>query len=155
MLKYMFLAAVVFCYIIKDNKVLLIKRNNPPARNQYTVIGGKKEKGENIVNACIREVYEETNLMVSDLKLVGIINNYIENYDRETLTFYFIANSFCGELKSSQEGDLEWCDIEASYEKEGISEFYVKISPLVFDNKELFVGDVLIDKNGLIKSISF
>lgn len=39
-------SVVVFCYIIKNNDVLLIKRNMPPEADQFTVVGGKKERGK-------------------------------------------------------------------------------------------------------------
>ena len=38
-------AAVVFCYLIRDDQILLIRRANPPAKLDYTVVGGKKEPG--------------------------------------------------------------------------------------------------------------
>jgi len=143
---------VVFCYLVQDGKVLLIRRNFPPLKNEYTIVGGKKEFGENLISACKREVYEETNLLLEQAELKGIINNSTEGRNYDVLTCYFLSQSFSGEIKSSQEGDVEWCDIEESYKKDGISEFYLKISPYVFNSQEFFHGTVHINQNGEIDS---
>jgi 8-oxo-dGTP diphosphatase len=143
-----FNAAVVFCYLVKDGKVLLIKREKPPAFKQYTIVGGKKEPGEDLYAACKREVYEETGLEVENLKLKGVISNFIEGRDFEVTTYYFLSDRFSGELNASDEGALEWCDIQESYHKDGISEYYVKISPLVLERDGVFLASMSSDKNG-------
>ncbi|WP_147267743.1 MULTISPECIES: NUDIX domain-containing protein [unclassified Halanaerobium] len=150
--KYLNTVIVVFCYLIKDDKVLLIKRNNPPAQYEYTVVGGKKEKNENLIDACKREVEEETNLLVDNLKLMGIINNFIDGLEEEYLTFYFKTENFTGEIKSSLEGNVQWCNIEESFKKEGISRYYEEISPFVFAG-EFFLGDIFVDQEGKIKEV--
>jgi len=150
--EYLNTVIVVFCYIIKNDKVLLIKRNNPPAQHEYTVVGGKKEKSENLIDACKREVLEEANLSVNNLKLVGIINNFIDGLDEEYMTFYFKAENFTGEIKSSPEGDVQWYNIEKSFEKEGISRYYEEISPFVFAGN-FFLGDIFVGRDGKIKEV--
>jgi len=152
--KYAYNVAVVFCYLIKDNKVLLIRRGKPPFSNEYTVVGGKKEFGEDLITACKREVYEETNLEVQKVNFRGVITNIAEGRDYETMAFYFTAHQFSGELKSSHEGEVAWCDINDSFHKEGISEYYLHISPFVFNQGGNFTGSTLIDKNGKIKSLN-
>jgi ADP-ribose pyrophosphatase YjhB (NUDIX family) len=74
---YKYNVVIVFCFIIRDRKVLLIKRKNPPSKNEYTVIGGKKERYESLAEACKREVFEETGLILSNIELVGVANSYI------------------------------------------------------------------------------
>ncbi|MGM0603505.1 MAG: NUDIX domain-containing protein [Bacillota bacterium] len=150
--EYLNTVIVVFCYIIKDDKVLLIKRNNPPAQHEYTIVGGKKERNENLIDACKREVKEEANLAVNDLKLMGIINNFIDGLEEEYMTFYFKAGSFEGEIESSFEGDVQWCNIEESFEKDGISRYYKEISPFVFAD-EFFLGDIFVGRDGKIKNV--
>lgn len=49
----------MFCFLTKGEKVLLIRRRNPPYQGQWTVPGGKKEGGESLSEACMREFYEE------------------------------------------------------------------------------------------------
>ncbi len=51
---------VVACSVIKDNKVLFIKRSNPPFLGLLSLPGGKIEFGETVERAAIRELEEET-----------------------------------------------------------------------------------------------
>jgi colanic acid biosynthesis protein WcaH len=48
--------------IINDNKCLLLKRENEPAKGQYWFPGGRIRKNETIEQAALRIAKEETNL---------------------------------------------------------------------------------------------
>jgi 8-oxo-dGTP diphosphatase len=152
--EYAYNAVVIFCYIIKNNEVLLIKRNKPPDENKYTVVGGKKERGEDLSAACKREVFEESSLVLESVNFRGVINFNIEGYGFETMAFYFMSDEFSGEPVSSAEGELEWCNIEDSFMKDGVSDFYIKISPFVFKQDKNFIGLIRVNKNGEITNLN-
>ncbi|MEF8848611.1 MAG: NUDIX hydrolase, partial [Candidatus Thermoplasmatota archaeon] len=61
--------------ILKNNKILLIKRKNPPFQNQWALPGGFVEYGEKTEDAVKREIYEETNLKTKILKLLGVYSD--------------------------------------------------------------------------------
>lgn len=151
MKRYANIVAVVFCYIVREGKILLIRRGNPPSYNEYTVVGGKKEVGEDLISACRREVFEETNLDVGHLEFRGVVHNHMAGRDFEVITFYFKSEDFTGEIRSGSEGDLEWCDIDESFHKEGISEYYLRITPLVLGDGGSFAGSISIDSEGKIE----
>ena len=48
--------------IIRDGKVLIVRRARKPALNLYTLPGGAVEAGEQLADAVVREVREETRL---------------------------------------------------------------------------------------------
>ena len=48
--------------IVRDGKVLVVRRARQPALNLYTLPGGVVEAGETMTDAVIREVREETSL---------------------------------------------------------------------------------------------
>ena len=48
--------------IFDENKILLVKRSNPPAKGKWAVPGGKVMAGENLQYALKREILEETGL---------------------------------------------------------------------------------------------
>ena len=52
--------AVVF----HRNKILLVKRGQPPAQDFWAIPGGKVELGETLQMAAEREIYEETGIVV-------------------------------------------------------------------------------------------
>lgn len=50
--------------VIRDGKVLLIRRGKPPLRGRWMIPGGTVELGESLEQAVVREVREETGLVV-------------------------------------------------------------------------------------------
>ncbi len=49
--------------LFKDEKVLLVRRANPPDVGRWGFPGGKIEHGEAIKDAAVRELYEETSIV--------------------------------------------------------------------------------------------
>ena len=62
--------AVVFC--AEEQKILLIKRRNPPFQHKWALPGGFVDVNELPVQACIRELQEETGLRLKDGQLLGV-----------------------------------------------------------------------------------
>jgi ADP-ribose pyrophosphatase YjhB (NUDIX family) len=58
-------------------RVLLIERRHPPGKGLWSVPGGKVEWGEAVVDACRREVLEETGVEIT----VGPLVTWIERMD--------------------------------------------------------------------------
>jgi 8-oxo-dGTP diphosphatase len=63
--------------VIRFNKtsIVLIRRKNPPFKGELALPGGFVEVGERVEDACIREAYEETNIHVNIIKLIGVFSN--------------------------------------------------------------------------------
>ena len=57
--------------IIRDGKVLAVRRARKPAINLYTMPGGVVEIGETLFEAVAREVREETSLEIEPVALAG------------------------------------------------------------------------------------
>jgi ADP-ribose pyrophosphatase YjhB (NUDIX family) len=57
--------------IIRDDKILIVRRARAPARGVYTLPGGGVEIGETLHAAVVREVREETSLEIAPLALIG------------------------------------------------------------------------------------
>src|SRR5471032_178471 len=57
--------------IVRDGKVLLVRRARKPALNLYTMPGGVVEAGETLLEAVKREVREETGLEIEPVALAG------------------------------------------------------------------------------------
>ncbi|MFX1301718.1 MAG: NUDIX domain-containing protein [Promethearchaeota archaeon] len=62
--------------ILINNKkdLVLIRRKNPPFQGELALPGGFVDVGEKVEEACIREAYEETNIKVKILKLIGVFS---------------------------------------------------------------------------------
>jgi 8-oxo-dGTP diphosphatase len=57
--------------ILREGKVLVVRRAREPARKLYTLPGGVVEAGETLAEAVKREVREETALDVEPVALAG------------------------------------------------------------------------------------
>jgi 8-oxo-dGTP diphosphatase len=57
--------AVVFKTLFEENYLLLIKRRNQPFKDCWALPGGFVDDNENIDNAVIRELFEETQISIT------------------------------------------------------------------------------------------
>ncbi|MEO0700089.1 MAG: NUDIX hydrolase [Pseudomonadota bacterium] len=57
--------------VMKGQEVLLIKRGRAPLEGQWSIPGGKVERGETLYQAIIREVEEETGIVCDPIGLIG------------------------------------------------------------------------------------
>jgi 8-oxo-dGTP diphosphatase len=99
----------MLCLIHRDNEILLQNRIKKDWAG-YTLPGGHVEPGESFVDACIREMQEETGLTVLKPKLCGL--KQFPNEGTRYIVFLFKADRFEGELRSSSEGKMEWVRLD-------------------------------------------
>lgn len=99
----------VLCLIQDGNKILLQNRVKEDWKG-YTFPRGHVEAGESFVDAVVREMKEETGLTVTNPKLVGIKQFPIT--DGRYIVLLFKATEFTGNVTSSDEGNMEWIDID-------------------------------------------
>lgn len=99
------------CYIKNKNKTLMLFRNKKPNdyhEGKWNGLGGKFEQGETPEECAVREVREESGLLIKNPKLHGIITFPMFDGKKDWYVFMFTANEFDGELIDSKEGKLEW-----------------------------------------------
>jgi 8-oxo-dGTP diphosphatase len=53
--------------LVRDDRVLLVKRGSAPSRGLYAFPGGRVEAGETLEQAARRELFEETGLQAGPL----------------------------------------------------------------------------------------
>ncbi len=80
-----------------DNKVLLLKRTNALfANNQYSLIGGKVEKGETFRKAATREAFEEVGILIEEEDLVFAHALHRKGTHEELVAFVFKVQRWQG-----------------------------------------------------------
>lgn len=98
------------CLVYKDNQILVIDRKKKDWPG-LTFPGGHVEKNENFYDSVIREVKEETGLIIKKPILCGIEEFKTKDEDRY-LMLYYKTNNFTGRIKSSNEGEVFWINRE-------------------------------------------
>ena len=99
------------CYIIDKDKTLMlhrIKKKNDVHEGKWNGLGGKFEQGETPEECVIREVKEESGLLIKDPKMHGFITFPMFDGKKDWYVFLFTAREFKGKLIDSHEGKLEW-----------------------------------------------
>ena len=101
--------------IIRDGKVLVVRRARKPALNLYTLPGGAVELGETLHEAVIREVREETQLTIEPVALAGtrdvIARDAQNRVERHFVILCFAARWLSGEPVLNEElDDARWLE---------------------------------------------
>jgi ADP-ribose pyrophosphatase YjhB (NUDIX family) len=97
--------------IVHQGRVLFAQRATEPARGHWSLPGGLMELGESLTDAVVREVREETGLIVEPVELIELLDRiYLENAGREgerVRYHYVIADYLCrvvsGELHAASD----------------------------------------------------
>lgn len=101
--------------IIRDGKVLVVRRARKPALSLYTLPGGVVEAGETLHEAVAREIREETALEIVPLALAGhreaIARDAQGRVERHFVILCFAARWLSGEPVLNDElDDARWLD---------------------------------------------
>jgi ADP-ribose pyrophosphatase YjhB (NUDIX family) len=101
--------------IIRDGKVLVVRRARKPALDLYTLPGGVVETGEALSEAVAREVREETALEIAVGTLAGhrevIMRDGEGRAERHFVILCFAARWISGEPVLNEElDDARWID---------------------------------------------
>lgn len=99
--------------IIRDGKVLIVRRARQPAQNLHTLPGGAVEAGETLTEAVAREVREETALTIEPVALAGhrevILRDKESKVERHFVILCFAARWISGEPVLSEElAEARW-----------------------------------------------
>ena len=99
--------------IVRDGKVLLVRRARNPALNLYTLPGGGVETGETLTEAITREVREETALTIEPVALAGhrevIVRDVQDRIERHFVIMCYAARWRAGEVVLNDElDDARW-----------------------------------------------
>lgn len=116
--------------IIRDGKVLIVRRARKPAVALYTLPGGVVEAGETLAEAIMREVREETALTIEPVALAGhrevIMRDAQGRAERHFVILSFAARWLAGEPVLNDElDDARWlapADLAGLETTEGLAE---------------------------------
>jgi ADP-ribose pyrophosphatase YjhB (NUDIX family) len=97
---------VVVGLIRNGDDFLLIKRDNPPYKNQWVLPGGKWERGESLLEALLREIREETSYNVEQVILAAVVSVKIMD-EKENLNNHYILFFHVGHIQGKIKKECE------------------------------------------------
>ena len=103
--------------IIEGGRVALIKRGHAPAIGEWSIPGGTMEVGEMVREAVVREVREETGLIVEAGELLGVFDRVLRDSADQVQFHYVLIDFLCtlrgGQLKAGDDAaEARWFTAE-------------------------------------------
>ena len=99
--------------IVRDEKILLIKRGHEPYRGYWALPGGFVEGSETVEEAIKREVLEETSLDVEIKKLVGVYSEPNRDPRGHSISIAYVCEIKGGrERHGDDASDVRWFPVE-------------------------------------------
>lgn len=145
--RYMFVCRSLIL-LINGGKVLLQKA--APTKKIwagfYNGLGGHIEFGEDILSSASRELLEEASIRCSDLHLCGIVAIDVEE-KQGIMMFVFTGSKIEGKLHGSDEGTLEWVNIDEIGKLPIVEDVPFLVKMIRSDNR-IFNGHYSYDSNG-------
>ena len=140
------------CYLRKGDSYLMLLRNKKQTdvnEGKWIGVGGRLEEGESPEDCVCREVEEETGLTLKNYRLRGLLTFSSKGWEDEYI-FVFTSDSFSGELKECDEGELRWIEkseIETLNLWEGDRIFLKRLieEDSFFSMRLSYEGDELVD----------
>lgn len=97
------------CLVYDEKKVLVQEKTGTKYEGCLVFPGGHVEEGESLRDSVIREIREETGLVIKNPQPCGFKDWILEDGTRYIVLLYK-TDQFEGELKNSREGKVFWLD---------------------------------------------
>ncbi|MGM0770034.1 MAG: NUDIX domain-containing protein [Halobacteriota archaeon] len=125
--------------IILNRKIVLIKRKNPPFKNNLALPGGFVELGETTEAAVIREAKEETGLSIDIIKLVGVYSEPSRDPRGHTVSVCYLAIGHGEPRAATDAAEIALLDIK-------------ELKDIAFDHQKM-IEDAGDDINGILSKM--
>jgi 8-oxo-dGTP diphosphatase len=120
--------------IVKEGKIVLIKRGNDPGRGKWSIPGGHLELGETLETAVIREAKEETCLTVINPLLVDVVDQ-IDRDEHDKVKYHYVIADYLvhvvdGDIAAASDAEeLRWVpfnEVETYVLTASFKRFFIK-----------------------------
>ncbi|MBQ8298556.1 MAG: NUDIX domain-containing protein [Clostridia bacterium] len=148
----------VRCYLIKDEKILVVKyKNDNNKKDFYDIPGGKIEEGETPEQTVIREMNEETGVMPKNIKNKG---RMVIEYPKKIFDFnVFYTNEYEGVNQEFEDNISEWIEIDKLLKEDKILPNSLILNRFFIDSliKEELIFDmhIVVDELENVISVTY
>ncbi len=99
--------------VMRDDKILLIRRKNDPFMGYHALPGGFLNHGERLEDCVVREVQEETGLVTEIMDLVGVYSSPDRDPRGHFVTAVYHLRGKKGTVRAGDDASAaEWVDID-------------------------------------------
>ncbi len=85
--------------LVRNNRLLLVKRKYNPDAGYWSIPGGHMKLGEKIQDAALREAFEETGFKTKVSRLAGIIDKIMYDDEGNIEYHYILINYFVEQIE--------------------------------------------------------
>ncbi|MFZ1721544.1 MAG: NUDIX domain-containing protein [Microgenomates group bacterium] len=139
------------CFVKKDGKFLMLHRK-PTKKimpDVWMAPGGKREFNEGLFAACHREIHEETNLKITNLRIRATGSGYLEDLDQEVFFHFVFADYVSGELPNNpDDGELVWLSPEEIQKLPNLLSEIKHVAPFIFDETRPVISYTAVYSEG-------
>lgn len=89
-------------FILKDGKFLIQKRQGSHGEGSWSLPGGHLEFGESFEDTAHREVKEETDLVIANVRFAAVTNDIFTEENKHYATIWVLSDWQAGELHSME-----------------------------------------------------
>ena len=152
---FVLMKMTTLCYIENNDCYLMLhrtKKKKDVNKDKWIGVGGHAEGNETPQECLLREVKEETGLLLTSYKFRGLITFISDEYEAEMMCL-FTADGYTGELITCDEGELEWVkksDVPQLPTWEGDAQFLkllLEDETRFFAMKLRYEGERLVEKS--------
>lgn len=89
-------------FVLKDGTFLIQKRQGSHGEGTWSLPGGHLEFGESFEDTARREVKEETNLEIDNVRFAAVTNDIFTEENRHYATIWVVSDWSSGELQNTE-----------------------------------------------------
>lgn len=104
--------------VLRDSRVLLVRRANPPRAGEWSLPGGLQHLGETVAEGGCREVKEEANIDIRVLGVVDVVDLIEYEEAGADVSYHFtlvelLATWLSGDVIAGEDAaDAAWVDLD-------------------------------------------
>lgn len=152
--------AIIIAALIKDNKILLIKREKGDYIGLLGLPGGKIEKHEHLSDAARREILEESGIDSDFVSYIGFVSEHLieaGNVLQHFLIHVCELNPKTADITCAKEGKLDWYDMGSINDVKDkiIPSDFLMLEKMIKNKEKNYYNCVLEKKGGNYELLKF
>lgn len=101
------------CFLVRDNQVLLAMKKRGFGAGKWNGVGGKVNDTESVVEAMVRETFEEIAVKLNSWEQIATLNyQWPESEHGGMVVSVFLCKNWDGDPNETEEMKPQWFDID-------------------------------------------